>query len=120
MAFGLGGSVTADTGALRGVQTLLNIVNLLSDPQREALAADLRAWAEARNGLEIARAEAVKAEQAVAHRERQAAKHEEVLQKREADLDQREQQVRAAAQHLEQQRAEFAELRAEVRKSLAA
>jgi hypothetical protein len=119
MAFGLG-SVTADAGAVRFVGLYIDLLELLPESSRERLAGQIKELNEARNELEIARAEAVKAEQAVAHRERQATKHQQELAAREQAVAEKEAEVRAAAQRLEQQRAEFAELRAQVRKNLAA
>jgi hypothetical protein len=119
MAFGtLSSSTTIDPGAVSGAQFLLNLANLLVD--REATVAQLRELAEEAKRVEGALAELKKREQQVLHREREATKHEEALAKREADVTEREQQAQFQLQRAEEQRAEIAALKADLRQAWAA
>jgi hypothetical protein len=117
MAFGLG-SVTADAGAVSGAQFIISLAQMITD--REAVAAQIKEWIEERGKAEHALAELKKREQQMLHREQQATKQEEALQKREADVGERERQLTHATTRLEEQRAEFAALKADLHRAWAA
>jgi hypothetical protein len=110
-----GVSVVADDGALRAVQMLLNLIEMLADPQRQALAAQLRELADAAKQHNATLAEIGKREEAVADRERRATKHEAALTQRLADVVERERAATAQAQQTEEKRTELEQLKNEMR-----
>jgi hypothetical protein len=108
-------SVTGvDPGALRDAQMLVNIVNLISEPDRRTLVAQLQQLADAVKAHNAALAEIGKREAAVLHREQQATKHEETLRQRLTDVAERERRATAAMQHIEEKRAELEQFRNEM------
>src|SRR5262249_24365857 len=109
---GMGSTSGASDQAFRDARFVLDLYELVTD--KEAVTSQIKQWLEARNKLEISRAEAVKAEQAVARREKQAAAHEEALAKREEAVAEQEQQVQAMQMRAEQGLAELAALEAEL------
>jgi chromosome segregation ATPase len=115
---GMGSTVGAGDQAFRDARFVLDLCQLVTD--KEAVASQIRQWVEARNKLEIARAEAVKAEQAVAHREQQAAKHQQALEQREQAIVEKERALEALAQRVEERKAEIDALRDDLRKAWAA
>jgi hypothetical protein len=108
-------SVAADDGALRAAMMLVNLVEMLADPQRQALVAQLSELADAAKQHNAELAEIGKREEAVTHREQQAAKHEAALAQRLADVVERERQATAQAQSIEAKRNELEQLRAEMK-----
>jgi hypothetical protein len=108
-------SVAPDDGALRGAQTLLNVISLITEPDRKTLVAQLQQFADAAKQHNAALAEIAQREEAVTHREQQAAKHEAALGKRLADVVARERAATAQAQSIDAKRLELEQLRNEMR-----
>jgi hypothetical protein len=116
--FGTLSSTGAPDQATRDVRMVLDIISLLTD--REATAADIRAWLEAGKQLDVARKAHDQREAQLLHRERACEAAEKALAKRTADVVDREQQAKFQMQRVEQAKAEIAELKADLRKAWAA
>jgi hypothetical protein len=117
--FGGGGSITAaGDQAFSDARMVLNIIGLLTD--REGVAAQIKELADAMKEHRTIRAEIARREEAVLHREKQAAAHEATLAKRAADLSEREAAAKAELQGIEAKREELAGLKRELRQMVAA
>jgi hypothetical protein len=108
-----GVSVAADTGAVEGVRFLISLAQMLTD--REAVAAQLRELGDAAKQHNATLAEIGKREEAVTHREQQAAKHEQALSSRLADVVERERQATATMQRAEEKIGELIAMKAEMK-----
>jgi hypothetical protein len=119
MSFGAGGSLSGPADAdFSGVQMLLNVISLLTDPER--VAADIREWAEAGKKLAIARAEHDEAARLLQEREARCAKREQNVAATEVDTAARAEAAAAQMALAERRLAEVNELRADLRKAWAA
>jgi hypothetical protein len=96
---------------------LLNIISLLTDPER--VAADIQAWAEAGKKLAIARREHDEAARLIAEREARCALREQAIARAEVDTAARAEAAAAKLQKAEERMAEVADLRADLRKAWA-
>jgi hypothetical protein len=111
-------SVPLDARTVSAVDFILHLAQLITN--RDEVAASIKELAAQIKEARAVGAEIERREQQVLHREQQAAAHEQALAKREQGIVEREDAAHALQHRVEKQRAEFAELRAQVRKSLAA
>jgi predicted nucleic acid-binding Zn-ribbon protein len=119
--FGGGGSISVagmDPGAVADVRTVFNVIDLLTDRDRERVKADLASYADAMREASAIRDEIQRREEAVTHREQQATKHEEMLRQRLADVSERERQAQAELQKVEEKRLELEQYKRELRELL--
>jgi hypothetical protein len=117
MAFGLVSS-PADTETTGAISFILKLATMIVD--RDALTGQLQELVDAIKEYKALRAEIEEREHEVLQREKKAAAQEQALAKRLEAVVEREDAAQALQARVEKQRAEFAELRAQVRKSLAA
>jgi hypothetical protein len=117
MSFGTAGSVSvaSDPGALRAAMMLVNLVEMLADPRRAALAADLKALAEAAQQHNAMLEQIAQREAAVTHREQLATTHAEALAKERAEVALQEQRAQSQLQAAQQKWTELEQLKNEMR-----
>jgi hypothetical protein len=106
---------TDDGGALRGAMLLINLIEMLADPQRQALVAQLTQLADRIKEYEAIRAECENREKSLIHRGRDIDAAAEALAKERADLTEERQQARAELQRVEEKTAELEQLKTELR-----
>jgi hypothetical protein len=94
------------------------VISLLTD--RERVAADIAAWAEAAKKAEHALADVQRRERELHDRLAGLEAREAAAARRESEIAEREQVLRHGAQRVAEATAALKEMRAEVRKSLAA
>jgi CII-binding regulator of phage lambda lysogenization HflD len=114
--FGMGTTVASDQ--VSGAQALINVISLLSEPDRKTLAAELQKLAKGMEQIQAARAELTRFEARLLQRERTCEAAEAASAKRSADLDERVQQVQGMQMRAEQGIAELAALKADLKSKI--
>jgi hypothetical protein len=110
-------SVAPGADAFAVARLLSNIAMLVDGP---AVAAQLRELADAMQRHNAAIAEIAEREKQLVHRGRELDAAAEALAKAQADLTEREKRAHAELQRVEEKKAEFAAMKAEVKQMLAA
>jgi hypothetical protein len=108
-------SMIADTTIESGAQLIVRICEMISDPDRKALHAELKELAGKIKEGRALLAEIEQREQALARREKQAAAHEAAQIARGEVLVEQEAQARATMQEFEAKRVELQALKNELR-----
>jgi hypothetical protein len=109
-------SVASDQ-SFADARILLNVVGMLSEPDRRSLAAQLQELAKGMEQIQTARAALSQYEAELLRREKQAAANEEALTKREAAAAEQEQKAQALLQRAEQAKAEVNALKDDLRQA---
>jgi hypothetical protein len=116
--FGMGATVNEQ--AFSGAQTLVDVIGLIAEPDRKRLTEQLRQLHEALKRIEAGRAALTAHERQLLDKEKQIAAAEAALAKREEAVIDKELRAQALLHRAEDAKAQLDELKAEVRKNLAA
>jgi hypothetical protein len=109
-----------DPGAVAGPLLIIRICEMMTDPDRKALVADLKNYADLLRDTQAAIAELKQREEQVLRREKEAAVAAEALAKREADAGEKDQQLQRREQRLNEMQAQIDAFKAELRTAYAA